>query len=147
MSSVIADAVRCLRAGGVVALPTETVYGLGADALNPQAVARIFEVKQRPFFDPLIVHVPDLEAARGLVTHVPEAAEELARRFWPGPLTLVLEKRPIVPDLVTAGLPTYRRRSCCVMAVCRSKNWRQSWGGLNCRPRRTMPVRCRRLGC
>jgi len=89
-----------------VALPTETVYGLGADALNPQAVARIFEVKQRPFFDPLIVHVPDLEAARDLVTQVPEAAEELARRFWPGPLTLVLEKRSIVPDLVTAGLPT-----------------------------------------
>lgn len=106
MSATIAAAARCLRAGGLVALPTETVYGLGADALNPLAVARIFEVKQRPFFDPLIVHVPDLEAARALVTEVPPAAVELARRFWPGPLTLVLEKQPIVPDLVTAGLPT-----------------------------------------
>jgi L-threonylcarbamoyladenylate synthase len=102
----IADAARCLRSGGLVALPTETVYGLGADALNPRAVARIFEVKQRPFFDPLIVHVPDLDAARTLTTQIPPAAVELARRFWPGPLTLVLEKQLIVPDIVTAGLPT-----------------------------------------
>src|SRR5262245_14418156 len=106
MTATIADAARCLRAGGVVALPTETVYGLGADALNPRAVARVFEVKQRPFFDPLIVHVNDLDAARALVTHIPPVAVELAGRFWPGPLTLVLEKHSIVPDLVTAGLPT-----------------------------------------
>lgn len=106
MSAAIAAAARCLNTGGLVALPTETVYGLGADALNPRAVARIFEVKQRPFFDPLIVHVADLDAVRALVTHVPPAAVELARRFWPGPLTLVLPKELIVPDLVTAGLPT-----------------------------------------
>lgn len=89
-----------------MALPTETVYGLGADALNPLAVARIFEVKQRPYFDPLIVHVTDLDAARSLVTHVPPAAVELSRQFWPGPLTVVLEKLPVVPDIVTAGLPS-----------------------------------------
>jgi L-threonylcarbamoyladenylate synthase len=104
--AIIADAARRLRSGGLVALPTETVYGLGADALDPRAVARIFEVKQRPFFDPLIVHVPDLDAASALVTRIPPAAVDLARRFWPGPLTLVLEKQPVVPDIVTAGLPT-----------------------------------------
>jgi L-threonylcarbamoyladenylate synthase len=102
----IAEAGRRIRAGGLVAFPTETVYGLGANALDPRAVARIFEVKQRPFFDPLIVHVPDLEAIGALVTHVPPAAAQLSRRFWPGPLTLVLEKQSIVPDIVTAGLTT-----------------------------------------
>jgi L-threonylcarbamoyladenylate synthase len=104
--AVIADAARRLQAGGLVALPTETVYGLGANALDSRAVVRIFEVKQRPFFDPLIVHVPDLEAARALLTRIPPTAVDLAHRFWPGPLTLVLEKQPIVPDIVTAGLPT-----------------------------------------
>lgn len=102
----IAAAAHCLQTGGLVALPTETVYGLGADALNPRAVVRIFEVKQRPLFDPLIVHVADLEAVRALVTSLPPAAIKLARRFWPGPLTLVLPRQEIVPDLVTAGLPT-----------------------------------------
>lgn len=102
----IADAARRIRAGGLVALPTETVYGLGANALDPRAAARIFEAKQRPFFDPLIVHVPDLTAARALVTMIPENAVQLAERFWPGPLTLVLEKQTVVPDIVTAGLPT-----------------------------------------
>ncbi len=99
-------AAEALRAGKLVALPTETVYGLGANALDPEAVARIFEAKGRPRFDPLIVHVADTAAARALVTDWPDAAETLAGAAWPGPLTLVLPKRPEVADLVTAGLPS-----------------------------------------
>jgi L-threonylcarbamoyladenylate synthase len=95
-----------LHAAGLVAFPTETVYGLGADALNPRAVARIFEAKQRPTFDPLIVHVRRIEDVEELTSAFPETARQLAKRFWPGPLTLVLPKRPLVPDLVTAGQPT-----------------------------------------
>lgn len=95
-----------LQRGGVVAFPTETVYGLGALAFNPQAVARIFEIKRRPHFDPLIVHVLDGAMALRVVDSLPPAAQALSKRFWPGPLTLVLHKRPEVPDLVTAGLPT-----------------------------------------
>ena len=95
-----------LRRGGVVAFPTETVYGLGADARNDEAVARIFEIKGRPRFDPLIVHVANPGMAAEVAATWPAAAEELIRRFWPGPLTLVLPKRPEVSDLVTAGLPT-----------------------------------------
>ena len=95
-----------LRAGEVVAFPTETVYGLGADATNSDAVLKIYETKGRPRFNPLIVHVADLEMARGLVDVSP-LAERLAR-FWPGPLTLVLPKRPDagLSDIVTAGLDT-----------------------------------------
>ena len=100
----IKQAALVLRLGGVVALPTETVYGLGANALDPTAVARIFEIKQRPSFDPLIVHAPSMEAAFALVASVPENARRLAERFWPGPLTLVLSKRSAVPDIVTSGL-------------------------------------------
>lgn len=103
-------AVEALRAGELVALPTETVYGLGANALDPAAVARVFEAKGRPRFDPLIVHVADAAGARALVTAWPEAAERLAAAAWPGPLTLVLPKRPEVPDLVTAGLPSVALR-------------------------------------
>jgi L-threonylcarbamoyladenylate synthase len=99
-------AAALLRSGSLVAFPTETVYGLGANALDPQAVAGIFEAKGRPRFDPLIVHVPDATRARELVSHFPAAAIRLAERFWPGPLTLVLPKRDRVPDIVTAGLPT-----------------------------------------
>jgi L-threonylcarbamoyladenylate synthase len=89
-----------------VAFPTETVYGLGADAFNPQAVARVFEVKARPAFDPLIVHLPAAVAlTRASAADDPRIAH-LARRFWPGPLTLVVRRRPEVPDLVTAGLET-----------------------------------------
>jgi L-threonylcarbamoyladenylate synthase len=103
----IEQAVEALLHGaGLVAFPTETVYGLGADALNPRAVARIFEAKNRPTFDPLIVHVRRVEDVRDLVASFPENARRLADRFWPGPLTLVLPKRSIVPDLVTAGQPT-----------------------------------------
>ena len=100
----IEEAAARLRAGGLVAFPTETVYGLGANALDPSAVAKIFERKQRPRTSPLIVHVANQEAARNWALEWPLAAETLASRFWPGPLTLVLPKHPRIPDLVTAGL-------------------------------------------
>lgn len=105
-SSEISRAADILRAGGLVALPTETVYGLAANALDERAVARVFDVKGRPRFDPLIVHVPDIHRAVELTTEFPAAARRLAERFWPGPLTLVLPKQSSVPDLVTAGCPT-----------------------------------------
>jgi len=95
-----------LRRGGVVAFPTETVYGLGADAFNPKAVARVFEIKQRPSFDPLIVHIDDRAKLSHVALDVPPAAEKLMAAFWPGPLTIVLQKTPLIPDLVTSGLPT-----------------------------------------
>jgi L-threonylcarbamoyladenylate synthase len=98
-----------LRAGEVVALPTETVYGLAADALNAEAVAKIFEVKERPRFDPVIVHLPDREMLKEVALTAEESAEiaqKLMATFWPGPLTLVLARREIVPDIVTAGLDT-----------------------------------------
>ncbi len=102
-----------LESGGVVGLPTETVYGLAGDALNAAAAARIFEVKERPFFDPLICHVPDFSWVDRLA-HVPVESrvlvEDLARAFWPGPLTLVLPRRECVPDLVSSGLPTVALR-------------------------------------
>jgi len=100
------QAAALIRAGKLVAFPTETVYGLGANALDAAAVARIFEAKGRPRTSPLIVHVDSLEMARGLAAEWPAAAETLARRYWPGPLTLVVPKRPSIPDIVTAGLPT-----------------------------------------
>jgi len=110
----IERAGRLLRAGRLVAFPTETVYGLGANALDAAAVARIYAVKGRPAASPLIVHVASVEMAQSLVAKWPEAAEHLARKFWPGPLTLVLEKRlaiagavsDAIPDIVTAGLGT-----------------------------------------
>lgn len=102
----IRAAAERLRAGGLVIFPTETVYGLGANALDAGAVARIYQVKGRPSTSPLIVHVASVEGAQALVEEWPEAASRLAARFWPGPLTLVLPKRPVVPDIVTAGLAT-----------------------------------------
>jgi L-threonylcarbamoyladenylate synthase len=102
----IADAADTLRCGGVVAFPTETVYGLGAHAFDRAAVQRVFEIKNRPHDDPLIAHVADAWQARYLVQDFPAEAWDLARRFWPGPLTLVLPKIGSLPDLVTAGLPT-----------------------------------------
>ncbi|MEX0654804.1 MAG: L-threonylcarbamoyladenylate synthase [Phycisphaeraceae bacterium] len=104
--ATIARAAAWLRAGELVAFPTETVYGLGANALDEHAVAKVFHVKGRPHFDPLIVHVSDADGARSLTTDWPEKATLLAEAFWPGSMTLVLPKRPVVPDLVTAGLPT-----------------------------------------
>lgn len=100
------EAAQLLLAGKVVAIPTETVYGLAANALDAEAVATIFEVKQRPFFDPLIVHVASLDAVYGLVTTFPEKAKALAAAYWPGPLTLVLPRKKSVPDLTTSGLET-----------------------------------------
>jgi L-threonylcarbamoyladenylate synthase len=102
----IARAAEILRAGGLVAFPTETVYGLGADALSETACAQIFAVKRRPRFDPLIVHASDALALEPLCARFDERACALARAFWPGPLTLVLSKTPAVPDLVTSGQPT-----------------------------------------
>lgn len=102
----VAHAAALIRAGKLVAFPTETVYGLGANALDAAAVERIFAAKGRPKTSPLIVHVDSVEMARGLAAEWPEAAETLTRRYWPGPLTLVLRKRESVPDIVTAGLAT-----------------------------------------
>ena len=99
-------AAQHLRAGRLVAFPTETVYGLGANALDPLAVAKIFELKERPSFDPLIVHIADLAQLTDLVAQVDERVYRLAERFWPGPLTMVLPKTALVPDLVSSGLPT-----------------------------------------
>lgn len=104
--SAIAEAARILRDGGLIAFATETVYGLGADATNPDAVARIFEAKGRPATNPLIVHADDLAMARRCIRDWPAAARLLADRFWPGPLTLVLPRSAIIPDIVTAGLDT-----------------------------------------
>lgn len=101
----ILAAAQALRDGELVAFPTETVYGLGANALNPIAVAKIFEIKERPRFDPLIVHVADVSQADEVVESIPEIAKTLMEKFWPGPMSFVLNKLPCVPDIVTAGLP------------------------------------------
>ena len=102
----LAYAAELIRKGKLVAFPTETVYGLGANALDEDAVARIFEAKGRPRTSPLIVHVDSVEMAQTLAGVWPESAELLARIYWPGPLTLVVAKHPGIPDIVTAGLPT-----------------------------------------
>jgi len=99
-------AAQILRGGGLVAFATETVYGLAADATNPAAVARIFEVKGRPPINPLIVHADQVERARTCVSTWPLAAQIVAERFWPGPLTLVLPRSPLIPNIVTADLST-----------------------------------------
>jgi L-threonylcarbamoyladenylate synthase len=99
-------AAALIRAGKLVAFPTETVYGLGANALDPAAVERIFQAKGRPLNSPLIVHVDSVEMAKGLALRWPQAADTLVDVWWPGPLTLVLPKRAGLPDIVTAGLPT-----------------------------------------
>jgi L-threonylcarbamoyladenylate synthase len=98
-------AASLLKAGELVAIPTETVYGLAANALDPDAVLRIYEVKNRPHFNPLIVHLSELSEASKYVRDIPTAAIALAEKFWPGPLTLLLEKSERIPDLVTAGSP------------------------------------------
>ncbi|HVZ82393.1 MAG TPA: L-threonylcarbamoyladenylate synthase [Terracidiphilus sp.] len=101
----IEQAARILRSGGLVALPTETVYGLGANALDPDAVARIFAAKGRPAWDPVIVHIAEESMLGELATELPEAARKLIAAFWPGPLTLLLPRSPRIPDAVTAGRP------------------------------------------
>lgn len=106
ISTDILQAEAILRSGSVVAIPTETVYGLAANALDAKAVTSIFEIKERPFFDPLIVHTPSIDRASEFVEHIPNWANELFVRFSPGPITIVLKKRSIIPDIVTSGLDT-----------------------------------------
>jgi len=105
-ASSIEKAAAILNAGDIVAFPTETVYGLGADALNPYAVAKIFEAKRRPHFDPLIVHIGKKDWVFRYAKDVSPDIIKLIDAFWPGPLTLILQKQTIIPDIVTAGLPT-----------------------------------------
>ncbi|MPM03048.1 Threonylcarbamoyl-AMP synthase [bioreactor metagenome] len=104
--SEITIAAQHIKEGKLVAFPTETVYGLGANALNPHAVARIFELKERPTFDPLIVHIASLEDISKLTATEDKRVSKLAARFWPGPLTIILPKSELVPDIVTSGLAT-----------------------------------------
>ncbi|MDW8327010.1 MAG: L-threonylcarbamoyladenylate synthase [Anaerolineales bacterium] len=109
--AAIEAAATCLRNGGLVAFPTETVYGLGVDALNVEAVRRLFVAKGRPTTDPLIVHVPGVAQLESVAHSVPALAWQLAEAFWPGPLTLVLPRRPVVPLEVTAGKETVAVRA------------------------------------
>ena len=102
----IESAAQIIKSGGLVAFPTETVYGLGADALNSNAIAKIFIEKERPSFDPLIVHICNIKDIEWLTKHYDSRVDILAKMFWPGPLTIVLPKSDIVPDIVTSGLPT-----------------------------------------
>ncbi|HTQ95453.1 MAG TPA: L-threonylcarbamoyladenylate synthase [Candidatus Acidoferrum sp.] len=102
----IQKAAEMIRSGGLVVFPTETVYGLGANALDAAAVRKIYDLKGRPATSPLIVHVSGIGQARELAAEWSDEAEQLAREYWPGPLTLVVPKRPMIPDEVTAGLPT-----------------------------------------
>jgi L-threonylcarbamoyladenylate synthase len=109
MKDAVSAACALLRAGEIVALPTETVYGLAADALNPEAIAKVFAAKERPSFDPLIVHIAargDLKQVAIVPEDIAETVDKLTAAFWPGPLTLILPKHPDVPDLVTSGLAT-----------------------------------------
>lgn len=106
-----AKAAQWLLDGECVAIPTETVYGLAANALNAAAVVRIFEIKNRPAFDPLIVHVSGLEQAERYAASLPAPLRTLAERFWPGPLTILVPKRDLIPDLVTSGLPQVALRA------------------------------------
>lgn len=105
-SRIYDQAGEILRAGGLVAFPTETVYGLGADALDEEASAKIYAAKGRPSDNPLIVHIADMEAVYKLARQVPDTAVRLAEHFWPGPLTMILKKSDIVPDSITGGLGT-----------------------------------------
>ena len=104
--SDIDKAAEIIKNGGLVAIPTETVYGLAADALNGEAVAKIFKAKGRPMDNPLIVHISDVAQAERLVSDFPQKARTLAENFWPGPLTMVLPKSELIPDEVSAGLST-----------------------------------------
>ncbi|MGQ0650003.1 MAG: L-threonylcarbamoyladenylate synthase [Gemmatimonadaceae bacterium] len=104
--AVIARAARIIAAGGLVAVPTETVYGLAANATDPRAVQRIFDAKGRPSLNPLIVHLADANDLASVARNIPSLARTLAERFWPGPLTLVMQKQPVIADGVSAGLDT-----------------------------------------
>lgn len=115
----IEQAAVVLKRGGLLGIPTETVYGLGADGLNPEAVAHIFEAKGRPQDNPLILHIPTADWLERYCRDIPSAAYTLAERFWPGPMTMILKRREMVPDVVTAGLDTVGMR-CPAHPVCRA---------------------------
>lgn len=106
ISKDISKAVKLLTADKLVAIPTETVYGLAGNIYSEKAIKSIFETKKRPFFNPLIVHIPSVDALETIVSHVPEKAKQLAQAFWPGSMTLVLKKQSSIPDLITAGKDT-----------------------------------------
>ncbi|MDH5480041.1 MAG: L-threonylcarbamoyladenylate synthase, partial [Nitrosomonas sp.] len=106
IANQITAAVQILKSGEPVAFPTETVYGLGADATNPTAVQKIYAIKQRPFDHPLIVHIGDTAQLSHWAQKIPDSAWQLARHFWPGPLTLILQRSSNVPDIVTGGQDT-----------------------------------------
>ena len=136
-------AARCLAAGGLVAFPTETVYGLGADATNGEAVARLYAAKGRPAFNPLISHVPDVDAARRLGRFDPAAAR-LAEAFWPGPLTLVLPQHGRLPGRRACDRGARYHRACGFPIMrWRAISWRPS-AGRSSRRRRTAPATSRR---
>ena len=106
LEEVIRTAAPIIKKGGIVAFPTETVYGLGADALNPDAVRKIFKAKGRPLDNPLIVHIADIEQLEVIASDVPDSARSLMDAFWPGPLTMIFKRKDIVPDVTTCGLDT-----------------------------------------
>ena len=114
-----AEAAEILRRGGLLGIPTETVYGLGANALDEAAARKIYEAKGRPSDNPLIAHVADPEDVEALVEYIPENGRKLMEAFWPGPLTMVLQRKRVVPDVVTAGLDTVGMR-CPAHPVCRA---------------------------
>ena len=102
----VSEAARLLKAGEVVAIPTETVYGLAGNAFEPKALAKIFAAKERPTFDPLIVHIADIAQLADIARDIPESAYRLAEAYWPGPMTIILPKKDCIPDLCTSGLPS-----------------------------------------
>ena len=133
--NAIEAAAAILRRGGLLGIPTETVYGLGADGLNEDAVRRIFLAKGRPQDNPLILHVPDAGWLERCCTDIPPAAYALAERFWPGPLTMILPRRDCVPLRTTGGLDTVGvrcpdhpvTRAIIAAADCRWRSWRRCW--------------------
>lgn len=116
--SRVQQAAEIIKRGGLLGIPTETVYGLGANGLDAEAVRRIFEAKGRPQDNPLILHIPTVDWLERYCEDIPDAAYELAKRFWPGPLTIILKRKPIVPDVVTAGMNTVGMR-CPKHTLCR----------------------------
>ena len=102
----VSEAARLLKEGEVVAIPTETVYGLAGNAFEPKALAKIFAAKERPTFDPLIVHIADIDQLADIAKDIPDEAYKLAEAYWPGPMTIILPKKDCIPDLCTSGLPS-----------------------------------------
>ena len=102
----VSEAARLLKAGEVIAIPTETVYGLAGNAYDPKSLAKIFAAKERPTFDPLIVHIADISELENIAKDIPDAAYKLAEAYWPGPMTMILPKKDCIPDLCTSGLPS-----------------------------------------